>query len=57
MKEELINKLYEKFEEDKEAIRKNLCETMDTVILQAYDDYGNVKLMIKYERNDEMWED
>lgn len=51
MKEQLINKLFEEFEKDKETIKNNLLETMNIIILQANNELGNLKLMITYERN------
>ncbi len=49
MKEQLINKLFEEFEKDKETIKNNLLETMDIIILQANNELGNLRLMITYE--------
>lgn len=49
MKEQLINKLFEEFEKDKETIKKNLLETMNIIILQANNELGSLKLMISYE--------
>lgn len=53
MKKELINKLYDEFEKDKEVIKRNLLEVMDMVYLYAKDEYGKVTMTIKYERNEE----
>lgn len=53
MKKELINKLFNEFDNDREAIVKNLLEVMDMVYLYAKDEYGKVTMTIKYERNDE----
>jgi len=49
VKEQLINKLFEEFEKDKETIKNNLLETMDIIILQANNELGNLRLMITYE--------
>lgn len=49
MKEQLINKLFEEFEKDKETIKNNLLETMNIIILQANNELGNLRLMISYE--------
>ena len=51
MKEKLINKLLEEFEKNKETIKNNLLETMNVIILQANDEFSNIKLMISYEEN------
>lgn len=53
MKKELINKLLNEFEKDREVIIRNLLEAMDMIVLEASDDYGKFKLIINYERNDE----
>lgn len=55
MKNELIDKLYEKFEQEKEIIKKNL-EDLDVIVLQTNDDYGNVKLIITYEEVERKWQ-
>lgn len=51
MKEQLINKLFEEFEKDKETIKNNLLEVMNVIILQANNKFGNLKLIISYEEN------
>lgn len=51
MKEQLINKLFEEFEKDKETIKRNLLETMNIIILQTNNEFGNLKLMISYEED------
>ena len=53
MKKELIEKLYEEFEKDKEVIKRNLLEAMDYIVLETKDKYDKIKLIINYERNDE----
>ena len=53
MKKELINKLLNEFDKDREAIIRNLLEVMDMIVLETSDDYGKFKLIINYERNDE----
>ena len=53
MKKELIDKLLNEFDKDREVIVRNLLEVMDMIILEAKDDYGKFKLIINYERNDE----
>ena len=50
MKKELIDTLYKEFEKDKELIKKNLMQYMDSVYLETSDEYGKVTLLIKYER-------
>ena len=52
MKKELIIKLIKEFEKDKNIIVTNLVKVMDTINLEASDEYGKVTLTIKYERND-----
>lgn len=53
MKKELLDKLLNEFDKDKEIIKRNLLEVMDVIILEAKDKYGSFKLIINYERNDE----
>ena len=52
MKEQLIDKLYDELEKDKEVIKRNLLEVMDYIVLETSDNYGKFKLIINYERND-----
>ena len=53
MKLDLIDKLFNEFERDKKVIAKNLIMVMNTIILEAKDEFGKVKMIITYERNDE----
>ena len=53
MKEKLIDTLFEEFEKDKEIIKKNIMWCMDSVWLQTSNDYGNLSLIVKYERKEE----
>lgn len=53
MKKELIEKLLNEFDKDREVIIRNLLEVMDSIVLETKDDYGKIKLIINYERNDE----
>lgn len=53
MKKELIEKLLNEFDNDREVIVRNLLEVMDMIVLEASDNYGKFKLIINYERNDE----
>lgn len=53
MKKELIRKLLDEFDNDREVIIRNLLEVMDMIVLEASDNYGKFKLIINYERNDE----
>lgn len=53
MKKELIERLLNEFDNDREVIVKNLLEVMDMIVLEASDNYGKFKLIINYERNDE----
>lgn len=50
MKQELIKKLFDEFEKDKEVIKNNLLQAMDTVMLETKDKYGKITMTIKYER-------
>ena len=52
MKEELINVLFEEFEKDKEIIKKNLLQYMDTTYLETSDKYGKLTMSIIYRRKD-----
>lgn len=52
MKKELIEKLLNEFDNDREVIVRNLLEVMDMIILETKDKYGKIKLIINYERND-----
>lgn len=55
MKKELIEKLLNEFDKDREVIIRNLLEVMDMIVLATNNDYGKIILTIKYERreNDE----
>lgn len=53
MKKELIERLLNEFDNDREVIIRNLLEVMDMIVLEASDNYGKFKLIINYERNDE----
>lgn len=50
MKKELIDKLFDEFDKDKETIKENLLKVMDVILLSTSDDYGKFTLTIKYER-------
>lgn len=52
LREELINKLFDEFEKDKETIKKNLLVAMDSITLNASNKYEKVTLSIKMERVD-----
>ena len=52
MKEELINKLFEEFEKDKDIIKLNLLKVMDTIMLETENEFGKLSLIIKYERKE-----
>lgn len=52
MKKELIERLLNEFDNDREVIVRNLLEVMDMIVLEASDNYGKFKLIINYERND-----
>ena len=53
MKKELIERLLNEFDNDREVIVKNLLEVMDMIVLAATDDYGKIIMTIKYERREE----
>lgn len=53
MKKELLDKLLNQFDKDKEIIKRNLLEIMDVIILETKDKYGSFKLIINYERSGE----
>ena len=50
MKKELIKRLFDEFDKDKELIERNLMEVLETIILETKDDYGTLTMTIKYER-------
>ena len=53
MKEELIEKLFNEFEKNKEKIKQNLLTSMDVIVLQAKDDFSNegIRLVIHYTKD------
>lgn len=53
MKKELINKLFDEFDKDKDIIKRNLLEVMNIIHLETKNKYGKLTLTIKYERNEE----
>ncbi len=53
MKKELIERLLNEFDNDREVIVKNLLEVMDMIVLATTDDYGKIIMTIKYEKMDE----
>jgi len=52
MKKELIDKLFDEFDKDKDTIKRNLLEVMNIIHLETKNKYGKLTLTIKYERND-----
>ena len=50
MKKELLEKLLDEFDKDREVIIRNLLEAMDMIVLVTNDDYGKIMLTISYER-------
>lgn len=52
MKKELIERLLNEFDNDREVIIRNLLEVMDMIVLATNDDYGKIIMTIKYERKD-----
>lgn len=53
MKQELIEKIFDEFEKDKELIKRNLLEAMDVIMLETKDKYGKITITVKYERSNE----
>lgn len=51
MRKELVTKLIETFEEDKDVIIRNLLEVMSVIVLEAKNEYEKATLTIKLERN------
>ena len=49
-KKELINKLFEEFEKDKDTIRDNLLLAMDEIYLSTSDGETKAELQIKIEK-------
>jgi hypothetical protein len=52
MKEKLIDTLFNHFDKEKNIIKKNLIEFMDSIWLECSDDYHKITLNIKIERID-----
>ena len=52
-RQELIDRLFDEFDKDKDIIKRNLLEVMDIIHLETKDKYGTLTLTIKYERNDD----
>lgn len=52
-RQELIDKLFDEFDKDKEIIKRNLLEVMNVIHLETNDKYGKLTLTIIYERNDD----
>lgn len=53
MKKELIERLLNEFDNDREIIVRNLLEVMDEICLETQNENGEATLIIKYEGNDE----
>ena len=47
MKADLIDKLFNEFEKDKEVIKKNLLLAMDVIHLETENEYDKIELSIK----------
>ncbi len=52
MTKELIDKLFEEFEKDKEIIKENLLKVMEVVVLETKDEYKTATIEIKVRRNE-----
>lgn len=50
MKADLINKLFNEFEQDKERIKQNLLQFIDVIHLTTEDEYNTIELTIKIEQ-------
>jgi hypothetical protein len=48
MKKDLIEILFKEFSKDKETIKKNLLQVMDTIVLETKDKYGSLTMTIQY---------
>lgn len=53
MKKDLIDILFKEFLKDKETIKKNLLQVMDTIVLETKDEYGSLTMTIQYKNNKE----
>lgn len=53
MKKDLIDILFKEFSKDKEIIKKNLLQVMDTIVLETKDEYGSLTMTIQYKNNKE----
>lgn len=49
-RKELIDKLIDEFEKDKEVIKQNMLLAMDTIYLETKDNFEKITLQIKIER-------
>lgn len=52
MKQELINRLFDEFDKDKEVIKQNLMQVMETIVLEARTQYETLTMTIKYEKKE-----
>ena len=50
MKADLIDKLFDVFEQDKERIKQNLLQFIDVIHLTTEDEYNTIELTIKIEQ-------
>ena len=50
MRKELIDKIFNEFDKDKEIIKRNLTEVMDEIYMTAENKYEKIILEIKVER-------
>ena len=53
MRKDLIEVLFKEFLKDKETIKKNLLQVMDTIVLETKDKYGSLTMTIQYKNNKE----
>jgi hypothetical protein len=52
MREDLINKLLNEFDKDKELIKKNLLLAMDKILLETNNEYEKIRLTIEITKNE-----
>ena len=53
MKADLIDKLFNEFEQGKERIKQNLLQFIDVIHLTTEDEYNKIELSIKISRKDD----
>lgn len=51
MRSDLIDKIYNEFDKDREIIKQNLIMAMDSIYMTTKDEYNTIILEIRIERN------